>query len=223
MKRMRNNDIPFNIDFNIEEEPIAVEIVEEIEESRHIYTQEDIDAARREGLSEGHKKGFEEGIIRGELSALTKNEKDTTKAFVHIFEYIKNIHQKEAYYEKHLLETTLELSMAIIQKIFPIYSNKHGLGEIEGVVRYILSTLLDHQDIKIFLATENIDDLYNRIEEIQTCFPNKLTLHSDNSLKAGECRIKWQGGGARWSQPIIFENIQNIFTRFIQSSHKEIN
>lgn len=224
---MKNEEYIFNIDFNLEEVPAVLEkdMAQLAMEENLIIIEEKLKNARAEEYSKGFARGFEEGAVIGEIGALTKSQQHIEIAFVKIYEDVNALLKQEYLYDQALTEMVLTLSSTIIKKIFPHYSNKYGVDEMEHAIRYILLTLLDHQDISIFLAPNIRDDIYERIADIQTCIPNKITLHIDDKLREWECRVDWKGGGARWSQPELIDNIQGLFTRFIQStdSNKEVS
>lgn len=216
---MKNQECVFNIDFNVNDVQVASQ-----KDEIQLNIAENLKNAQAESYAEGFSRGLEEGMVRGELGALTKNQKHVEAAFIKIHGDVNALLKQEYIYDQALTETVLNLATTIIKKALPHYSNKYGINEMEHAIRYILSTLLDHQDISIFLATSTKDGVYERIADIQNCIPNKITLQTDEALKEWECRIEWKGGGARWSQPDLLESVQVLFTQFIQSenSNKEV-
>ncbi|MES2252325.1 MAG: hypothetical protein V4482_01400 [Pseudomonadota bacterium] len=223
---MKNRDFIFNVDFNLAEVPINVQTKE-----AHItksYTEDELKNARSEGHLTGFARGFEEGSVHGELNALTKNQQHLQTAFINIYKDIGTLVQHERTYEIELIQTVMRLSASILKKVFPHYLSKYGGDEMEHAVRYILSTLLDHQDISIFLAANTTDDIRECIMDIQSHHTNKITLHIDDDLKEWECRVEWKGGGARWNQPDLLNTIHELCARLALStdsneSNKEIS
>jgi flagellar biosynthesis/type III secretory pathway protein FliH len=213
---MKNQDAIFTLDFNMQDMPIMLP-----EDKIKLDIEKDIQNAHSEGYSKGFSRGFEEGSIRGELGAFTQSERNKQTAFVNIYDGIHAIIKQESIYEQKLSETSISLATTIIKKVLPHYISKHGADEMEHAIRYILSTILDHKDINIFLSSSSMEDIYERIEDIHTYIPNKITLNTDDALKEWECRIEWQGGGARWSQPDLLESIQELFDRYIQSTNSD--
>jgi flagellar biosynthesis/type III secretory pathway protein FliH len=209
---MKNQECVFNIDFSVKDVQTASQ-----KDEIQLHIEENLKNAKAESYAAGFARGLEEGMVRGELGALTKNQKNSESAFIKIYGDVNALLKQEYIYDQALTETVLNLATTIIKKVLPQYANKYGVDEMEHAVRYILSTLLDHQDVSIFLTTSTREDIYERIADIQTCIPNKVTLQTDDALKEWECRIEWKGGGARWSQPDLLDNIEGLFTQFIQS------
>ena len=209
---MKNQECVFNIDFNAKNVQTASQ-----RDEIQLNLDEDIRNTQAKSYAEGLARGLEEGAVHGELGALTKSKKHAEAAFIKLYEDVNSLLKQEYIYDQALTNTVINLVETIVKKVLPHYSNKYGVDEIEHAIRYILSTLLDHQDISIFLAASTKEDIYERIAAIQSCIPNKITLHVDDILKEWECRIEWKGGGARWSQPDLLDSIQNIFAQFIQS------
>lgn len=202
----------FSLDFNV----IDIPNVSKQDEAR-LNIERDLKDAYANGYAEGLKRGLEEGVVQGEIGALRKSEQLQQNAFIKIYEGVDSLIMQESIYDQKMASAVVRLATTLVKKVFPYYSNKHGVEEIEHAIRYILSTLLDHQDIAIFISPSTMEYIHERIVDIQSCFPNKITLHADGALKEWECRIDWKGGGARWSQPDLLENIQEKFTHFIQS------
>lgn len=216
---MKNKECVFNIDFSVKDVQVASQ-----KDADQLKIEENLKNAQAESYAAGFTRGFEEGMVRGELGALTKNQKHYESAFIKIHGDVNSLLKQEHVYDQALTATVFNLATAIIKKVLPHYSNKYGVDEMEHAIRYILPTLLDHQDVSIFLATSTREDIYERIADIQACLPNKVTLQIDDALKEWECRVEWKGGGARWSQPDLLGSIQELFKQFIQSeySNKEL-
>lgn len=209
---MKNQEYVFNIDFNKKD----VQVPSKKDEMQSIV-EENLKIARTEGYAAGLSRGLEEGRVLGELGALTKSQKNGDSAFVRIYEDVHTLVKQEYVYDQELTKTVMSISETLIKKVFPHYVNKYGCAEMEQAIRYILSTLLDHQDISIFLSPNTQEDINARIADIQSSVPNKIIIHCDEALKEWECRVEWKGGGARWSQPDLLESIQGLFTQFVQS------
>jgi flagellar biosynthesis/type III secretory pathway protein FliH len=202
----------FSLDFNVTDVPNVL-----AQDEAQINIEKGLKEAHENGYSEGLKRGFEEGVVQGELGALRKSEQHQQNAFIEIYKCVDAIIQQESIYDRKMESVVVNLVTTLMKKVLPYYFNKYGVDEIEHAIRYIISTLLDHQDIGIFVSPRTIEYISERIADIQGCFPNKITLHADDALKEWECRIDWKGGGARWSQPHLLDNIQEIFTHFMQS------
>jgi flagellar biosynthesis/type III secretory pathway protein FliH len=218
---MINHENIFSLDFNINNKSIVIEEDLQkniIEENVQQNIKRDLENARLEGFSAGYALGFEEGNMHGQLKAITKNQQITEDIFVKMYKDIESILKQEVIYDEKITDVILKISSAIIKKVLPHYINKYGANEMEFAIRYILSTLLDHQDITISISSVMFDHVYENIAEIQKSFPNKLTFTSDDSLKELESCVYWKGGGARWSQPDLLDNIQDIFESFLQTT-----
>ena len=214
---MRSQDFAFDLDFNLADIPIIVQ--PENVQPETVYTEEDIINARSDGYSMGFSRGYEEGAVHGELTALTKSHEHQQDVIIKMYQDIEDILKKECIYDKTLTNMILNLSTTIIKKVLPHYTRKHGVDEMEHAIRYIMSTLIDQQDISVYLSPGSMEDIHERIADIKTCFSNKISFNNDTTLKEWECRVEWKGGGARWSQPDILNSIEELFTRFIQSTH----
>lgn len=209
----------FNLNFDLPEMPIVMEADNEVQ-LPVLYTIDDVESARAAGYAHGFTRGIEEGFVQGELKAVTERQRHMQSAFVKIYEHLGDILEKEKNYELYLNNKILEITASIIEKLFPYYAQQYGMCELEHAIRYILSTLIDHQHIIIKLAPDAVDDMNARIDDIQERFHNKVCLQADSSLKSSECFVEWKGGGARWSQPDVMNKIQEIVDSYIQSLSK---
>ncbi len=209
---MKNQENVFNIDFNVKDVQVASQ-----KDEMQLNIEENLKKAKAESYAAGFSRGFEDGMVRGELGALTKSQKNAEAAFIKIYEDISALLKQEGIYDQALTTMAINLASTIVKKVLPHYLSKYGADEMEHAIRYILSTLLDHQDVSISLANSTREDIYERIADIQASIPNKVILQTHDELKEWECLVEWKGGGARWSQPDLLDNIEGLFANFIQS------
>ena len=137
----------FSLDFN---SPDILSVPEQ--DQAQLNIERDLENAYSNDYSEGLKRGFEEGVVQGELGALRQSEQHQQNAFIKLYECVDAIITQESIYDQKMEGAVVRLAATLMKKVLPYYSNKYGIDEIEHAVRYVLSTLLDHQDISIFIS-----------------------------------------------------------------------
>lgn len=207
---MNNNQFVFNLSFDLPES-VTPKISEDI--LPLIYNQDDLDQAVAEAFGKGKVYGYEEGYVNGELKAITERQLQIQGAMVHIYQSIDQMLQIEQEMSSKMHEALQKIIKTILQKIIPYYCSQHGVEELLYGLKHIFSTIIEPQPIVIFLAPMTINDVSEKIVEIQNRYQERVELKADEMLNMWECRVEWKGGGAQWSQPQMLEKIENLFSK----------
>ena len=186
-----------------------------------IYTSDDLENSRLMGKAQGHARGLEEGFIQGEMKAANDQILQIQAILHKISDDVLYLLNNERIYNEKLSEAVIEITLAIVKKLMPHYMEKEGLNEVEHAIRTILSTLIDQQNVTLYLNSEYLSEIDGRLTDIKQRTDNRVTIMPDNDLSPWECRTEWFGGGARWSQDNLIDKIKDIFTHFIHSLSKE--
>ena len=92
----------------------------------------------------------------------------------------------------------VELCTALLRKLFPEMQRRHGLGEIEALVRDSLHRMVDEPRVVVRLNDGLLDRLQERVDAAAKTagFAGRVVLIGDDLIAAGDCRIEWADGGA---------------------------
>ena len=171
------------------------------------FSEEDLEAAK--------KAAFEEGRAQGKQEIKEKHDRNHQNTLNQIAAELPQLIAQAQDLQAHQQLDTLRLCLTIFEKIFPYYSQEHGLQELSAAIRNTLKQT--HSDlIEISLHP----DALKAIEEDLKTFDSDsaITLNSNESIPLGNCTMKWQDGGASHAPATISEQIHTILTQTIEEN-----
>src|SRR5581483_1541663 len=91
----------------------------------------------------------------------------------------------------------VELSLAIVRRLFPELARRHGLEEIEGLLTRCIETLHREPRFTVRVAAAQLEEIRPRIEEIAIArgFECRIAVSGDDAIKLGDGQVEWTEGG----------------------------
>jgi flagellar assembly protein FliH len=147
------------------------------------------EAARKAGLSEG--------IAQGRAEAVAQTERQTAAALGAIANHLGAIGRDVQATASGIQGTAVELSMAMVRRLFPELTRRNGLGEVEGLLTRCLETLNTEPRFSVRVATAQLEEIRPRIEEIAASrgFEGRIAVIGDDAIKIGDGQVEWTHGG----------------------------
>ena len=172
------------------------------------FVESEMDAARRDAFEMGRKAGLAEAKAQRE-----KLVADLIGAITAQFELLIAAEDKRSsQYEAE----TLFLSQTIFARLFPALNERHGLGEVANAIATVLAGQRTAPEVIIEVPPAYLDDIRGQIGQAisvgreGTC---TVTAHAD--LAEGDCRLRWENGGAARSARRIAEQIGRVFQQML--------
>ncbi|MGO1117878.1 hypothetical protein ACTL6U_04205 [Rhodovibrionaceae bacterium A322] len=180
------------------------------------FSQEDLANAHAEGFQQGHQQGRQEGF--NEASATMSSHQ--TQALQVIADSLSQLMTGSAQQLQKSEEIAVATALAVIEKMLPNYSRKHGFGEVETLVRSCLQNLQEEPRVVIRVADALLDELQAQINGIASgCgFEGKIVLLADEELGLGDVRIEWADGGAERDSQRLWQEINDIMGHVLNSA-----
>lgn len=179
----------FLFDLNIFDDDYVEEPEEPEEPPPPVFSEEELEVARKEGYERGVKeatdreKGSREQFIAGQIEMLAQN-------FPKIFEA-----EKER--ERRFEEDALHLALCMLRKLFPLYNERFGFGEVLDVVSETLSSYEKTSVVKIEVSPDISEDLGKHLAGIISQYgEERVEIVSAEDVVVGNCRVSWKDGGA---------------------------
>ncbi len=187
-------------------------ITEELpEHERKIYTSQDLAKHEQAGREKGYKEGVEAGIAQGKSEELALNQK--------LAAMLATLDKKfEAAYQHFTVtlaasaQDTARLSLTIARKVAEDALDANGAARIEGLVRRCMDLLFQKSEVTLAVHPEVLDALKVRFDAMaeRHGFQGKILYQADAALAPHDCRIAWEGGGARLDTPGTWAAIEMI-------------
>lgn len=154
------------------------------------YTMEEMSAAKLQAHEQGRQAGIAEaeGFREKAVATLIKTITDN---FTELFTTEK---KRSGQFEAE----AIQLTRAVFDKLFPALNLKHGLDEVEEVIRAVLENQRQHPEILIQVNSEFVNDIRSMANDIMKRLhgAGQVTVVSNDTLARGDCRMSWNDGGA---------------------------
>lgn len=174
---------------------------------KYRFSQEDIDEACQTAHAIGHAAGHEKA-----MESIDNKLVESLELIIPQIDEI--VTQNLAETNKHF-NAVMDIALAAAKKTVSEIYKKHGLDEVEKVIKECMEHVINEPRIVITVATDAIDVLDERIEKIKRKhgYEGLLIIHGDNEMPLGDCKIEWENGGLERSLENIWEDIDRIIDR----------
>ena len=175
-----------------------------------VFTEEDLALARQEAFQQGLLQGQQEGLTQ----AAASQQNAQNEALTRIAELMRELQQNAKHQKLKAEEVAVATALAVIGKMLPTYSRKHGFGEVESLIRTCLQNLQEEPRIVIRVADSLLDSLQEKITAITANigFDGKVVLLADDELAPSDIRIEWADGGAERDSRRLWQEINAIMS-----------
>ncbi len=176
--------------------------MEEEEIARPEFTKDELELEKSKAFAQGIKAGIKEseaGFTKSTLSLLQKIERDMSILFA-------AEHDRATEYEGE----AVHLSLSIVNKIFPLYSQEHGEEELEAAIKNAITTHSAPSKIQLELHGDILKNIESHINELGSELNKKITMTANNKLSKSECNISWPSGGIICNRDDIAEKTLQI-------------
>lgn len=189
------------------------------------HTDEDLERVRQQAYAEGEKAGRQAGLVEGETAgraagvtegrqaaiaearaeAQATAESALAQALTKAQQQIERLIAGQQRADAAFAEQAVGVARAIAGRLFPDLARRHGLGEVEAVVRACLDDLRGEPRVTIRVAEALAEPLRDRLGALarDSGYDGSLNLVGDAEMTVGDCKVEWADGvGARLSGEI---------------------
>jgi len=199
------------------------------------YGEEELNAAReaafREGMVAGHNAGHQTGFAEGHAAGMAEGgdtaraemqgtaEALAAQALDRIARGVAALIADREAGSAARSDLPVHIALAVVRKLMPAMARRHGLEEIEGLVRACLTDLLDEPRLVIRVAPDTIELVRPHLEQTITNngFDAKLVVVGDPDLGPGDCRIEWAEGGAERDAAALLAEVEQSAQRLLDA------
>jgi flagellar assembly protein FliH len=183
------------------------------------FSEEELAAA----VEEARKTALAEGQAKGKAEATAQTERQTAAALTAIGTQFAKIDGEVQAAAGMLRETTLDLSLAMVRRLFPEFARQHGLEEVKELLGRCLDTLRTEPRFTVKVASDQAETLKGEVEALAQSrgFEGRIVVAAEESLKPGDCRIEWSQGGMIRSADEIWKAIEAAMEQALISNEDD--
>ena len=181
----------FFFDQNIFDEDgnIESELEEDLEPPPPMFSEDELETAKKAAFQEGHRKAKE--------ASEASHEKHLLAVMDSIAENMAILFASEAKREKIYEREVVTLVLAIFETLFPHYYNKHGLEELRRAVSSIIEQQSGQQAITVKVHPDMVAGINEYLKKLQVQNSDiLLSVQGDANLEQHACSLAWENGGA---------------------------
>jgi flagellar assembly protein FliH len=148
-------------------------------------------------VAAARKTALAEGATQGRTEALNQRDRQVAGALTGVATQLAAIEQSTQIGADKLTETAIELGLSITRKLFPDLAKRHGVAEVEALIRESMERLKVEPRFLVKVAEEHAEELEKQIgaAAVEQGFEGKISVKADASVKPGDCQVEWAQGG----------------------------
>jgi len=166
------------------------------------HTAEELEQAKAQGFEEGKKAGFNESQsgLSKQILLLAQQIDRTGKQLLLAEDERSKLHETEV----------VNLSLCILNKLFPVACKKLALEDIKEVLKQTLKSQKKRKDITIEIHPDALEEIQNYLTQTEEGSTPKFKLEANPERDIGECRVLWADGGILYDTKNMAEKITSI-------------
>ena len=171
--------------------------------------EEDLDRVGTEAVSFGRRQGAAE--------AAGTAEQRMTRALEQIAEGLGTQLHARQQADAEQAKAVMAVAHAVIRKLFPETSRRHGLIEVTGLIEEIIGRLIDKPKLGVWVSESLREELAEKLDAVAEAhgFAGQISVAGDSTMMEGDCRLGWAGGGATRDSAAIRREIDAAIGRIL--------
>jgi flagellar assembly protein FliH len=170
-------------------------------------------AAHEAAVAHAEADGFRKGMNAAEA----KIEGRAAAALERITQAITALAQGLGTLEARLEAESVEVAVAVAQKLAPVLIAKEPLAEITGLASSCFHQLIAAPHIVVRVADQIYEAARPKLEQIAHLhgFQGRLVMLAEPGMAVGDCRIEWADGGVSRDRAATEAAIAEAVTRYV--------
>ena len=166
------------------------------------FSEQELENAKLKAIADGKTQGLREAEgsqLKLTAQILDKIQKDLVQ-----------LSAAEAMREKTYEQETMQLCLAIFERLFPLYNEQAGFEELKHTISEIMKRQEGQNHVVVTVqpdVTGAIETHLNKLKE--SGYELKFAVKGDASLAPGACRLAWNEGGALRDPQMLADEIRS--------------
>jgi len=171
------------------------------------FTQAELDAARADGIANGHSTALAE--------AAQSLEARIASAVEGLTQAVDRLAEERGRVEAEVERCAVALVRTVLQRAVPALAAKDPLEELEAFVTRILGEAFDEPRIVLRVSDALFEPVKSRLPDLSQAagYSGKLVLLADPALAEGDGRLEWADGGAERDTAQMLAELDDILAR----------
>ena len=174
-----------------------------------------VEAERRRADAESvaYRKGFAAGQVQAQGEATER----VAAALAVIADGLARIERVLAGIEAQLETEAVDVAVAVGRKLATELIAREPFTEIGALASECFRQLVATPHVAVRIGPDIYDEAKHKLDEIAALhgFQGRLSVLSDASLLAGDCRIEWAEGGVDRDRTAAFAAIDDVVGRYV--------
>jgi flagellar assembly protein FliH len=215
------------VSFNEEEQPPeAANVVDAQPEAKHdtpsepvqVFTEQDMEAAKMAGHSEGFRKGYAEAEAKGDKDAAASEEamRDLLNMIANRITMASETLSNDMKQQQSIM---CKLVLASARKVAEDALKREPYAAIETLLRECINLIIGEHKITLVVSPSQKTGLEQRIDTLKPLlqgFEGELIVEEDASLENQDCRVVWKNGYAERNTENLWNEIETLI---VKTSH----
>jgi flagellar assembly protein FliH len=167
-------------------------------------------------------EAFERGREAGRDEAMREAEHQLAAATAEIEKRLAALEDVRADLEAKMSQQAIAVAASMVRRIAPIFAERGGIAEIEGVLQQALRRVLEEPRVVFRVPDGLLDVLRPRIDEIarKAAYGGEIVMLADERLGASDCLVEWADGGAERDLDRVWGEVEQVIARTLDSYAK---
>jgi len=171
-----------------------------------------------EELAVARAEAFGEGEAAGRSAAMATIENHAAQVLDRVAGRLGDLLAAQRRADEVLAEQAVQIALAITRKLMPQLERRHGLDEVEALIRDCLRDVPDEPRVVIRVSDGVIDAVRARLDAAgdDLGFPGHVVLLAESAMGPADCRVEWADGGAERLSDRVWQDIESAIARVLE-------
>ncbi len=192
------------VEENIVSEPEIVAEPEIVVEPVVSYSQEEMDDAVRKAEETGYERGFRQAESEAEQRQEALMNEMNGKLSMMLADMATENSERE--------NEAVQMALALVKKLLPSLEVQQAEAEVQKFLADNFSNFRREAHLSFAFNPQTVGAAAKIIAKLaeKNDFEGKISVHKDENLAAGDCRIEWENGGVEKNSRKMLEKAEKL-------------
>ena len=169
-------------------------------------------------LNRAREESFKLGVQDATQKIRQEQDERSLACFEKITAQLTQLIQAE---NQRALEKSLDttrLTLSIVKKLMPYFSETYSQAEITSLIKQSLKDRPDEPRLVVVVHDTLLDPLREKIDDIAKgqAFQGQVVIIADETMSPQDCRVEWADGGIEREFKVVYNAIEQSFHSVLQ-------